>query len=108
MVRKLKKVHGVGVNDAEFYINPTVDGRQRMDKAYQVWKSMLCRCYSEYSKTASPSYAGCEVAEEWKIFSNFKSWFDANYVEGWEIDKDILGSGKLYSQKHVHLCTVLG
>ena len=40
----------------------------------------------------------CSVCEEWKHFSNFKKWFDENYIEGFDIDKDILIKGnKVYS-----------
>ena len=27
----------------------------------------------------------------------FHKWFNDNYVEGWELDKDLLGDGKTYS-----------
>ena len=42
-------------------------------------------------------YRDCSVAPEWYNWENFKAWFDANYVEGYQIDKDILVQGnKVY------------
>lgn len=29
--------------------------------------------------------------------SKFKEWFDLNYIDGWELDKDILGDDSIYS-----------
>lgn len=39
------------------------------------------------------------MCEEWKRFSVFKKWFDANYVEGYDLDKDLLSNNghKVYS-----------
>lgn len=35
---------------------------------------------------------------DWVSFEPFKEWMEQNYVEGWEIDKDILsGNNKCYS-----------
>lgn len=46
----------------------------------------------------SPAYKGCSMAEEWHTASNFKEWFDEHYIEGYELDKDILIPGnKHYS-----------
>lgn len=68
------------------------------DKSYRKWKSMLNRCYSVYYHKNKPTYIDCKVCDEWHIFSNFKKWFDANYIEGCHLDKDILVKGnKLYS-----------
>ena len=32
---------------------------------YLKWRSMISRCYSEYSLSNSPSYKGCAVCSEW-------------------------------------------
>ena len=58
---------------------------------------MLQRCYDIKLHNKYPTYKGCRVSDEWLSFGNFANWFDENYVEGWQIDKDILGDGKLYS-----------
>lgn len=67
-------------------------------KAHRTWQSMLSRCYSESYRRKFTSYIGCTVCNEWLTFSNFKKWFEEHYVDGWELDKDILVKGnKVYS-----------
>ena len=62
------------------------------------WHSMIRRCYSEKSHKRNPTYIGCSVDTRWLKFSNFKSWFDEHYIQGWCLDKDILVQGnKIYS-----------
>lgn len=79
------KVFGKGINDLP----------KERGIAFSHWKGMLRRCYSE---EYAPSYKGCEVCDEWLLFSNFKRWFDDNYIKGYQLDKDILTKGnKLYS-----------
>lgn len=60
----------------------------------------MYRCYYS-TKNRDASYSQCEVCDEWLLFSNFKQWFDDKsngYVEGYDIDKDILVKGnKVYS-----------
>lgn len=59
---------------------------------------MLSRCYSAGKSQKWPSYDGCSVCDEWLIFSNFRKWFDENYVEGYALDKDIITKGnRMYS-----------
>lgn len=80
---------GIGHNDI-IYSNK--------DESLSKWESMLHRCYSVKYKIKYPTYNGCTVCDEWLYFSNFKKWFDENYVEGYHIDKDILVKGnKVYS-----------
>lgn len=78
-----KLVYGIGVNDV--YVT-TKD-----QKAYSLWVRMLHRCYDPKYLAQFPTYKGCIVCDEWVIFSNFKDWFDKNYVAGYQLDKDILG-----------------
>lgn len=66
--------------------------------AYNVWLGMLTRCYSKYYQKREPSYIGKTVCNEWKNFENFILWFNENYIEGFEIDKDILKkNNEIYS-----------
>lgn len=83
------KVLGVGINDLNLGTgHPT----------YKSWMAMLQRCYSEQLLNKYPSYRGCSVCEEWLTLSNFKRWYDENYIEGYQLDKDILVKGnKVYS-----------
>lgn len=93
-MRKNKLVRGKGKNDYDGIL--TVDGK--IIKSYTTWDNMLARCYSgEYQKT-KPSYVGCYVCDDWLNFSEFKKWFDENYVEGWQLDKDLIDiKNKMYS-----------
>lgn len=66
-------------------------------KSYNAWTGIIKRCYNKNSEHYKYYGAkGVTVCEEWKIFSNFKKWYDENYKEGCQIDKDIKG-GKVYS-----------
>ena len=89
------KLYGVGIND----LNEPISCKGKQFRFYLVWRSMFYRCYYEKFHERERSYSDCEVCEEWHKLSNFKKWFDENYIEGYELDKDILvgGKGKLYS-----------
>lgn len=87
---KSKLVYGVGINDYE--------GIATELKSYKSWIHMLGRCYSLKQKSYRPTYIGCSVCDEWKYFTNFKNWFDLNYIDEYHLDKDILVEGnKVYS-----------
>lgn len=67
-------------------------------KVYNTWSNMLKRCYSQTEQEKHPTYKEVTVCEEWHNFQNFAEWFYKNYVEGWQLDKDILVKGnKIYS-----------
>jgi len=86
-------VYGVGVvGDNVTKING------RTTTLYNAWVGILERCYSEKLHKLYPTYLGCTVSDDWKYLDNFKIWFENNYRDGWEIDKDLLLRGnKLYS-----------
>lgn len=96
MRKKNKLVYGIGVNDYEESIRE--NGKSM--KSYAIWHGMIQRCYSTKLQQTKPTYIGCSVCPEWLSFSNFKKWFDENYIEGFHLDKDILVEGnKIYSPK---------
>lgn len=98
MRAKNKLIHGVGINDADYCVQPKIDGKQQFCKFYQTWVSMIARCYSRVEKVRSPSYAECSVCSEWLTFSNFKSWMEKQDWKGNQLDKDLLVKGnKVYS-----------
>ena len=68
-----KLVYGVGINDADYVVNPTVGGRRVICRFYQSWLCMLTRCYSVKSLKSHPEYVGCSVCDEWLAFSAFKA-----------------------------------
>lgn len=85
-----KPKYGVGINDYGLSTRKLL--------SYIKWTNMLQRCYCEEWKAKHKTYAECTVCDEWKLFSNFKKWFDENYVEGYELDKDIIiKNNKIYS-----------
>lgn len=86
-LRTKNKVNGLGVNDVDYIAK---------SKCYRKWKSILERTSPSYRYKA---YENVSICEEWLIFSNFKQWFDENYIEGFAIDKDLLSpcDNKIYS-----------
>lgn len=89
-MKKKGIVYGVGINDADYLVTDCL--------YYRKWKQMLRRCYSSNFHVKNPSYIGCDVCEEWKVFSNFKQWMMTQDWEGKELDKDIIFPGnKVYS-----------
>jgi len=84
-----RTIFGIGVNDV-----PDAIG----SKLYTVWSSMLRRCYSEIYQKNKPSYKEFSVCEQWLKLSGFREWFIDNYLEGFELDKDILiPTARIYS-----------
>lgn len=91
-----KKIFNIAINDYDGKIWDNVKGK--MIPSYIAWMSILSRCYSKSYQHQYKTYIGCSVCDEWLYFSNFKLWYDANCIDGWHIDKDILFKGnKIYS-----------
>lgn len=85
-------VFGVG------YIGEGKYTKKDYTKLYSLWQSMLMRGYDIKYHTKQPTYKDVTVCEEWHSFQVFGVWFEANYIEGWELDKDLLMPGnKVYS-----------
>ena len=95
-------VYGVGVVGTKYPI--TINGV--LTKEYELWQSMLRRCYSDSSKKKCPTYEGCEVSAKFKSFEYFYEWCNKQigfYNQGNEnpfhLDKDLLIKGnKVYSE----------
>lgn len=69
---------------------------KKLVKAYMTWTHMLTRCYDP--EKWHNAYRGCTVSEEWHNYQNFARWYEANKIEGWELDKDFCKLGnKCYS-----------
>lgn len=79
---KKKLVFGVGVNDLNVVVSK--------EKCRPFWMMMLRRCYDEKYLSNKPTYKKCYVDDNFKYLSKFKEWFDENYIEGYQLDKDIL------------------
>lgn len=88
---------GVGICDTK-----ATDENGKVLKSYKIWKGMIERSYDPKFHAKYPTYIGTTVSNEWKLYSNFKKFYDAFFVEGWSLDKDLLQEGienKIYSAK---------
>lgn len=91
-------IQGVGVNDADYVLNQTENGKTVLCPFYRRWMDMLTRCYSDNWHQKRPTYIGCSVCDEWLSFMNFKAWMIVQDWKGKQLDKDIIEPGnKLYS-----------
>ena len=63
-------VYGVGILGTKYQakINGVIT------KEYDLWHSMLERCYSDNSKKKYPTYEGCEVSDNFKSYEYYHHW----------------------------------
>ena len=91
-------VYGIGVLGTKY--QSTINGVKT--KEYELWKSMLRRCYSNAYKKRQPTYEGCEVSDNFKSYEYFYEWCHKQIGfgnQGWQLDKDLLVKGnKVYSE----------
>ncbi len=65
--------------------------------AKRTWEDMFSRCYDKKFLEKNKTYKDCTVHPDWHNFQVFAKWFEENYVEGFDLDKDILVKGnKIY------------
>ena len=61
---------------------------------YDVWRSMIQRCYDKKTQEKHPTYKGVVVCEKWHNFQIFAQWYNENCprIEGvkLQLDKDLL------------------
>ena len=90
------KICGVGLIPVDF-----IEKRGCLPRTYISWRQMLTRCYNPSERVAK-YYIGCDVYNEWLDYSVFKLWYDSQVGcdSQYELDKDLLGSGKLYSPEN--------
>lgn len=93
------KIYGVGIVGEGKY-SAGAGTRNKHTKQYSTWLSMLKRCYDIKEHEVNPCYIGCKVCDEWLNLQSFGEWFDKNYIENYQLDKDLLVKGnKIYSPK---------
>lgn len=110
-----RKVRGVGINDAGYpvFLRKPIENDPTKRKSrdglghcvyYMLWSNMLDRCYSEKYLKRHPTYVGCSVCDDWKLFSNFRKWVVekeeeiSDCITKYQLDKDICsGQYKIYS-----------
>ena len=93
-MRSGKLVYGVGINDADYHVHRSINGkREWVCNYYKTWADMLQRCYSEAKHKRRPTYKDCEVFREWLTFSKFKEWMEYQDWDNKELDKDLIKAG---------------
>lgn len=87
-------IHGWGINDV-----PGAAARNGPNKKiYATWQDMIRRCHSDAYQDGRPTYINTIVCEEWKYYSCFEQWYLKHYVDGYKLDKDIIGgNSRIYS-----------
>lgn len=88
-----KLVKGVGVNDMP---KGSISHKSQCLPFYQTWTNLLSRTHLESFWIKQPAYRGCTMSPEWLTLSIFKEWYDENFVEGWQLDKDLLIRGNMH------------
>lgn len=92
-----RSVFGFGVNNADYMSGPKIDGKKANCPAYVAWRDMIKRSYCPKWHARHPTYIGVSVCEEWHSFLAFRAWWIANQIDGWQLDKDLLGNSREYS-----------
>lgn len=96
----MKIVQTVGINDADYPVSPSVNGKRQICPFYRVWTDMLTRCYNLKFKERRPTYKDCTVCEEWLTFSAFRSWMESQPWQGMRLDKDLTFMGNTHYSPH--------
>lgn len=92
-----KKLHDMGINDSDHSTyHKTANNEHIHCPCYLSWMGIITRCYGQRFQKNHSTYVGTKVHPDWLYFSNFRKWWVSNYVEGWDLDKDIL----YHPQKH--------
>ena len=92
-------VYGIGTNDVGWQVYWAQDNKTiSVDPSYRTWHNIISRCdKGGVYQQKRPTYAGCSVDPRWHNYSVFVPWWVKNYVEGWQLDKDLLTLGnKVY------------
>lgn len=98
MAGNSKLVYGIGVNDWDS--STRLNGKRL--KEYELWSSMLNRCFNEKYKQKHPTYKDVTCSGDWLYMTKFiedVSQMKGYGLKGWQLDKDILVKGnKLYNK----------
>ena len=84
--------YGVGVVGEAFVKN---------DPMYNTWMCMLNRCYGAIKTRKNSTYKDCTMSDNFRYYPYFKDWCEKQVgfdQDGWQLDKDILGDGTIYSE----------
>lgn len=104
MILGRSNIYGVGINDWFESVHEVVNGKKVPIKEYRLWRSMLSRCYSDYTEKVRPTYISVSCVDEWLSMTKFIEdvsgmiGYEKSFSDGWVLDKDILNKGnKIYS-----------
>lgn len=94
-------VCGVGIIGVKYPVSDNC----KNTKEYDMWHSMLQRCFDSTYKEKRPAYKSVTCCDEWMLFENYYEWLHSQenfeqWYNGkrWAVDKDILVKGnKTYS-----------
>jgi len=99
-LKKRNKIYGLGVNDADYIVkSKSILGGYDVCPYYRVWENMMARVHKASKHGYSSKYDEVEIDEEWLSFMNFRQWMKSQNWENKQLDKDLMGNGKLYSAK---------
>lgn len=99
------EVYDIGVTGAKYSI--WENGKHI--KEYNIWRSMLMRCYDKRFKEKQPTYTDTTCCDEWLLFENFYEWLHSQsnfnrWLMGngdWGLDKDIIfKNNKIYCSEY--------
>ena len=89
-----KLIYGFGINDVDYPKTRKAAGIIYWRcEVYDTWVNMLQRCYSQKWAKTSPCLETPTCCNEWRYFSKFKLWMEAQEYKGMHLDKDILVVG---------------
>jgi len=91
--------YGVGVNDADYKTNPTINGKVVICPYYRKWTNLIMRCYDSKFHIKNPTYKEYSVDPEWHSFMNFRKWMVKQDWKGKELVRNVLvHDNKIYSK----------
>lgn len=91
------RVRGHGINDADYVVQPKVDGVTVKCPAYVAWESMMRRTYDASHLEQYPWKEGASICKDWMRFSIFLEWWKKSSIDGWCLSNTIINNKKEYS-----------
>lgn len=93
---KRKALFGIGNNDANYKISPTIEGRQVRCPISTLWINMLRDCYSIKNTSRRAFNEQRTICNEWKSFLAFRNWVLSHKEEEWW-NKKLVSKGRVYA-----------
>ena len=94
----MKLLFGNGYNDRKYQVFKN----KRPTREYDLWHSMLKRCYDKKTHLVRPTYKNTEMSEKFKSYTYFHEWCQEQIGfsnTNFSMDKDLITKGnKIYSE----------